>query len=58
MNTLFMILLGIFAGVALMVVLGERLAKPMEPEKVSKLSRWIIPLMGVIILLQAFNYFC
>lgn len=57
MNTLFMILLGIFAGVALMVVIGERMSKPMDEEQVHKLSRWIIPLMGVIILLQAIRYF-
>ena len=31
MNTLFLILLFIFGGVALMVVLGEKFAKPMEP---------------------------
>lgn len=57
MSTLFMILLGVFAGVALMVVIGERIAKPMDPEQVNKLSRWIMPLIGVIILLQAFLYF-
>lgn len=33
MNSLFLILLFIFGGVALMVVLGEKFAKPMEPEK-------------------------
>ena len=57
MNTLLMILLGVFAGVALMVVIGERVAKPMDPEQVNKLSRWIMPLIGLIILLQAFFYF-
>ena len=57
MNTLFMILLGVFAGVALMVVIGERMSKPMDEEQAHKLSRWIIPLMGVIILLQAIRYF-
>jgi hypothetical protein len=57
MNTLFMLLLFIFGGVALMVVLGERFAKPMDPEKAQKLSRWILPLVAVAIILQMINYF-
>ncbi|MEP5763231.1 MAG: hypothetical protein ABJ308_01490 [Halieaceae bacterium] len=56
MNTLFMLLLFIFAGVALMVVLGERFAKPMEPEKMQRLSRWILPLVGLAIVIQMFRY--
>ena len=56
MNTLFMLLLFIFGGVALMVVLGERMAKPMEDEQMQKLSRWILPLVGVLILLQLLRY--
>lgn len=57
MNNLLLLLLFIFGGVALMVVLGERFAKPMEPEKVAKLSRWIIPLVAVAIIVQMINYF-
>lgn len=57
MNTLFLILLFIFGGVALMVVLGERFAKPMEPGQMQRLSRWIIPLVAVAIVLQMLNYF-
>lgn len=57
MNTLIMILLFIFAGVALMVVLGERFAKPMEPEQMRRLSRWIMPLVALVIILQMVNYF-
>lgn len=56
MNTLFMLLLFIFGGVALMVVLGERFAKPMEPEKLQKVTRWILPLVGIAILLQMLRY--
>ena len=56
MNTLFMLLLFIFGGVALMVVLGERFAKPMEPEKLQKVTRWIIPLMGIAIVLSLLRY--
>ena len=57
MNTLFLILLFIFGGVALMVVLGERFAKPMEPGQMQRLSRWIIPLVALAIVLQMLNYF-
>ena len=56
MNTLFMLLLFIFGGVALMVVLGERFAKPMEPEKLRKVTRWILPLMALAIILQMLRY--
>lgn len=57
MKNLLLLLLFIFGGVALMVVLGERFAKPMEPEKVARLSRWIIPLVAVAIIVQMINYF-
>ncbi len=56
MNTLFMLLLFIFGGVALMVVLGERFAKPMEPEKLRQVTRWILPLVGIAIILQMLRY--
>jgi hypothetical protein len=51
-----MLLLFIFGGVALMVVLGERFAKPMEPEKLRKVTRWILPLMGIAIVLSLLRY--
>ena len=57
MDTLIILLLFIFGGVALMVVLGERFAKPMEPEKMRRLSRWIMPLVALAIVLQMVNYF-
>ena len=57
MNTLMIILLCVFAGVALMVVLGERFAKPPEPEKLRQLTRWIYPLVGLAIVLQMLRYF-
>jgi hypothetical protein len=57
MNTLLLLLLFIFGGVALMVVLGERFAKPMEPEQAQKLSRWVYPLAAVAIILTMINYF-
>ena len=56
MNTLLMLLLFIFGGVALMVVLGERFAKPMEPGKLQKITRWILPLVGLSIFIQMLRY--
>lgn len=57
MSTLVLLLLFVFAGVALMVVLGERFAKPADPEKMARLSRWIYPLVGVSILLALLDYY-
>ncbi|MEM9256853.1 MAG: hypothetical protein AAGA91_15510 [Pseudomonadota bacterium] len=51
MNTLILLLLGIFVGVGLMVVLGERFASPMEPERMARLQRWLWPLVFLSILL-------
>ncbi len=49
--TLLWILLGVFAGVALMVKLGERSGRSMPPEKVQQLSRWIMPLVMIMLVL-------
>ena len=57
MNSLFLILLFIFGGVALMVVLGEKFAKPMEPDKMQKLSRWILPLVAISIVIQLIYFY-
>ncbi len=57
MNTLVLLLLLIFAGVGLMVVLGERFAKPVEPERLQRLSRWIYPLVGLCLVLATARYF-
>jgi hypothetical protein len=57
LNNLVMVLLLIFGGVALMVVLGERFAKPADPERVRQLSRWLIPLVGLMLVLSVANYY-
>ena len=57
MKTLFLLLLGIFAGVAAMAFLVERFAKPMEPDQQHKIARWIIPLAALAIVLQMLNYY-
>jgi len=57
MNTLLLLLLCIFAGVGLMVFLGERFAKPVEPDKLRQITRWIYPLVGLMIVIQMLYYF-
>ncbi len=48
--TLVVILLAVFASVALMVFLGERFGKPMEEGQQSKFSKIIAVLCGVLII--------
>ncbi len=57
MSNLVLLLLAIFGGVALMVVVGERVLKPMEPETMAKLSRWLYPLMGLALVLAIGKYY-
>lgn len=57
MNNLLIILLFVFGGVALMVLLGERFGKPVDPERTAQLSRWIMPLVGVSLVLSLIKYY-
>jgi hypothetical protein len=57
MNTVLLLLLAIFGGVALMVVLGQRFAKPADPEQMRKLQRWLIPLVGLMLVLSLFDFY-
>jgi hypothetical protein len=57
MSNLLLILLLIFGGVALMVVLGERFGKPMEPGRAQQLSRWILPLVGLSLVLSLIKHY-
>ncbi len=57
MNNLLLILLLVFAAVALMVVLGERFASPMDPEQMRKVQRWIMPLVGISIVLGLARFY-
>lgn len=57
MNNLVLILLMVFGSVALMVFVLDRFAKPMEPEKMAKLSKWIMPLVGIMLVLSAVKYY-
>ena len=57
MSNLLLLLLAIFAAVALMVVLGERFAKAPNPEQLNRLRRWLIPLVGVMLVLSIAQYY-
>ena len=57
MNNVMLILLLIFGGVALMVVLGERFAKPADPQRMRQLRRWLMPLVGVMLLLSLIEFY-
>jgi hypothetical protein len=57
MNNLLLLLLLIFGGVALMVVFGERFAKPADPERMNQLRRWLLPLVGLSLVLSLITYY-
>tara|TARA_B110000977_G_scaffold158958_1_gene202663 strand:+ start:897 stop:1061 length:165 start_codon:yes stop_codon:yes gene_type:complete len=52
-----LILLLIFGGVALMVALGERFTKPLDPQRLARLQRWLIPLVGLALVLRLLDYY-
>ena len=57
MNNLLLILLFVFGGVALMVVLGERFAQPADPERMRQLRRWLLPLVGLMLVLSVAEHY-
>lgn len=54
---LLLILLGIFAGVALMVVVSGRFAGPADPRRMRQLQRWLLPLVGLMLVLSLIKYY-
>jgi len=56
-TTLLLLLLCIFAGVALMVTLGERYAQPADPAKLARLRRWLLPLVGLALVLSLLQHY-
>mgnify|MGYP003406530595 FL=1 len=57
MDTLLLVLLLIFGGVALMVVLGERFAQPADPQRLRQLQRWLLPLVGLMLVLSLVDHY-
>ena len=57
MTNLISLLFFIFVGVFLMVFLVERFAGDTDPEKAARLSRWIMPLVGLMLILSILKFF-
>lgn len=57
MTDLLLLLLGIFAGVALMVVVLERFSGAPDPQRVRQLQRWLIPLVGLMLVLSVVEFY-
>ena len=57
MTNLLILLLFIFGGVALIAFVTGRFGKPMDNEQMSKLSRWILPLVGLSLVLSLLNHY-
>ncbi len=57
MPNLLLLLLLIFAGVALMVFLGQRFAAPADSQRMDQLRRWLIPLVGLSLVLSLLKYY-
>jgi hypothetical protein len=56
MNLLILLLL-IFAGVALIAVLSKRFSGPGDSARMQQLQRWLMPLVGVMLLLSLLNHY-
>ena len=57
MPNLLLLLLLIFAGVALMVFLGQRFAAPADSQRMDQLRRWLIPPVGLSLVLSLLKYY-
>ncbi len=57
MGKLLLLLALIFAGVALMVMLGERFARPADPARLNQLRRWLMPLVALLLVLSLVDYY-
>ena len=57
MSNLLVALLLIFGGVALMVVIGGRFAKPADLQRTAQLQRWLMPLVGIMLVLSMLKFY-
>ena len=56
MNLLVLLLL-IFAGVGLIAVVSKRFSGPEQSQRMQQLQRWLMPLVGVMLLLSLLNHY-
>jgi len=54
---LLLLLLGIFVGVALMAIVAKRFAGPTDSRRMQQLQRWLMPLVGLMLVLSLVNYY-
>ena len=54
---LLVILLCLAVAVTLMVVLGEKHLRPMSPERQRALQRWLLPLIGLSLVLSLLQHY-
>ena len=57
MTKLILVLLAVFAGVALMVTVLQRFASPASPQRMQRLQRWLLPLVGLMLVLSLVNFY-
>jgi hypothetical protein len=57
MQNLFIVILCIFAAMALLVAVTQRYGKTADDKTTSKLQQWIVPLVGLLLVLSALEYF-
>ncbi len=56
-NNLFLILIVLFVALFAFIHITERYAKPMSAEQTAKISRWILPLVGISIVIGLLRQF-
>lgn len=54
---LLIILAVLFIGLLILVPLLERFGGSLDREQVRKLSRWIFPLLALLLLIRIFDYY-
>ena len=57
MADLILVLLAVFAGLALMVTVLERFASPVSPQRMRQLQRWLVPLVGLMLVLSLVDFY-
>ena len=57
MGTLLTILLVLFVALVVIVPLVERFGKSYSNQEISKIARWVLPLMMLLLVLQALRHF-
>lgn len=57
MDNLLKIFFFLFLGIFAMVFLVERFAKPVDESQLAKMSKWIIPLIAVLLVLQLIGHY-